>query len=1390
MQGLQYHSPERNSTSDAASQAVDVSLPLSPLQEGMLFQALLSGQHSGFDIEQLVIGLGEPVELDSLQNAFSALLNRHPAFSASFHPAPKGRAPDQGNGNPYQVYHRNLKVPVEVISLDATDSLLRQVEFERFLAHDRERGFNLVAPPLMRATVVMDETGQTDLVWTFHHILMDGRSIARFAYELFETMDAYREGRTPNWGPLPRPYSDYLKFYSEQDHEGSLDYFRKLLAGKRTPTGVPLAEPAGRSPVGTGYGEIKRVCPEHVRARVHALAALTQTTVGTVVQAMWSLVLSRYSGDQDVIFGSTRAGRGAFSPDARKMMGMFINTVATRADVGDERSVKEFLLSIREQNLAVRPHETVPLSTVIQASEMEPGVPLFETLLMFENRKLGEVLIELGGDRWRARTVQLHEQPSYPLTLTVFDGKELELRMLFDRKRLTDTAICRLIESCEQVLNELSLSPNRRLADIDVLPPAERKKILLEWNDTARPFSDQACIQELFEARVDEQPDAPAVEACGQSLTYRELEYRANRLAQALIARGVEPGRYVGICLGRGLHLVTAMLAVVKTGAAYVPLDPSYPAERLSLMLTEVEADLVITETRWERTLDYPKMVLDGTDKDEWDQAVSERPARRTSAEAHCYTIFTSGSTGRPKGVVLTHRAVVNTLEWVNREFEVGPWDRLLFVTSPCFDLSVYDVFGVLGAGGTVVVATEEALSEPGALANLLVEAKITVWDSAPVALQRLTPFIAERGGTDLRLCMLSGDWIPLCLPDAVRDAFPRARIMSLGGATEAAIWSNWFPVGKVEDRWVSVPYGKPIQNARYHVLDRRMQPVPVGVPGELYIGGTCLASGYHGRAQLTAERFVRDPFRPEENERLYKTGDLARYFEDGNLEFLGRSDFQVKIRGFRIEMGEVEAVISHLSEVRVAVCAACSDVSGQKSLVAYVVPMRGVELEEETIKSHVAAKLPSFMVPSRVVFLNSLPTTSNGKLDRAALPDPNPRDGRTTFYPPKGAIEEELVHMWCSLLDRDQVSVKDHFFAVGGHSLLAVMLIIQIKNRFKVEFPYATLLANPTIRGLATYIEGQTGVSNPTRRLQVFNRDGNQIPLVLIPGVIGTAFTFRLLLDAFGPQQPIYLVDDLLAIDCADDVPDTIEGVADLYEQEIIDACGDSPIILGGFSSGATIAFELSQRLRKKGCQVPLLVSFDGFAPGYPYHMNAPERILTFTKKIISLGARGWLELFKRKLLHRHVGHDDVSDQAPREVQEHLNRSREDQLHTREIYRPRGKQNDLALLLIRAEEVPILRGRKTDDIFHGWERWVGNPISLLTVPGDHWQILDEGNSDFVAATISAHLEGLLLQNDGWRVVPSSVRRVQTKKNKGSWAALGAEIAMLKCATKLEGAKE
>jgi amino acid adenylation domain-containing protein len=945
--------------------------------------------------------------------------------------------------------------------------------------------------------------------------------------------------------------------------------------------------------------------------------------------------------------------------------------------------------------------------------------------------------------------VTVHEQPSFPLNFTVFRGEQLVVRILYDRRRFEQSAIDRLVASFVVTLERLAVDAHSRLGSIDVLPASERRKIVETWNDTDRVFPDTLKIHQLFEQQVEHQPDAIAVEMDGQTLSYRELEERANRLAHALRFRGAGTGKYVGICLDRGLNLVVAMLGVAKSGSPYVPLDPNYPAERLTFMVKETEAIAVVTEKRFETLFASPVLLLDEGEDGELERFSVSRPRPIGSSSDVCYTIFTSGSTGTPKGVVLCHKAVVNTLDWVSRNYRVGPGDRLFFVTSPCFDLSVYDTFGALGAGATVVVASSAMLSEPNALAKAITEQRITIWDSAPASLQRLVPFLPSIASNQsmLRLVMLSGDWIPLALPDSVTSAFPSAEVKSLGGATEAAIWSNHFSIGAIDPRWTSIPYGRPIQNARYHVLDADLRPLPVGGAGDLYISGVCLAEGYLKQPELTAERFLPNHLSPHPGERLYKTGDRARYMEDGNLEFLGRMDSQIKIRGFRVEIGEVESVIATLPGIREAICIAHTDASGSKSLIAYVVAVSNVVLRPEFVIDALAQRLPGFMVPSQVFVLQAMPLSSNGKIDRNALPNPSTSASRTSFIAPRNYTEDAIASIYAELLKLESVSVTDDFFALGGHSLLAVILITTVKNNLGVELPFSALLEHPTVEAMAAAVIKMASSIKHTTHLVALNRNGTLPPIILMPGMGGYAYTFKPLADQLAPNQPVWALQLINGDIESEQEEISVEAMADIYLDQILAAFPDGPIILGGYSFGALPAFELAHRLIKLGREVPYFISFDGFAPGYPkrlvglrwIHAHILEFVRTENRKAHLRGR--FVNIFLRA--RRLFGIPDPVEANPAfkdpAINDHFNKLRIITRRALQRYKPTHKLS-VPLLLFRPE-IPF-QWMATDLTCpaHGWHRFMEDSITVVTLPGDHLTLFSTGNLMALANTIK-HLE-------------------------------------------------
>jgi amino acid adenylation domain-containing protein len=1317
------------------SPANDQPHALSPMQAGMLFQYLLSegvSDRGGYDIEQLHIHVPEALDPKPLGRAFSFVARRHPILSAALR--------WEGLDQPVQAPQPDVTVPVEVLDWrKAQPGQLAGMRAE-FLKKDRQRGFDLRRAPLLRATICQRGPKEAELFWTFHHILMDGRSFAQVLVEVFEAYEVFKHDGTPTLAAPPRPYSDYVAWLGARSTGESLAFFKRLLRGKSAPTPLPLAEPAARPLPRSGAHTVSRHVPEATARALESFAKEHGTTVAGLLQVAWAIVLYRLTADTDTLFGTVRSvRRTGLDGDAEYMVGLFINSLPMRLALDEELPVRELIGNAREQSVALRAHDQVALVDIQRQGELPPGSALFDTLLMYENRELNRSLRERDA-RWAAREAVLHEQPSFPLTVIAVDDAQLELRIVTDRRRYRDGVAERIWGYLSTALGSLLRATH--VKDVEVLPDEERQRILFEWNETARDFSDQKRIHELFEARVQRQPDAIAVELEGKTLTYRALEEQANRVANALRARGAKPGQYVAVCLSRSLELVACLVGVAKSGAAYVPIDADYPRDRIAFMLEDSAAKLVITEPAFADRFEQAVLLAQGP---EIASASSERPQPIAAVTDPCYAIYTSGSTGKPKGVVLTHRAVINTLEWVSRTFEVKPGDRLLFVTSPCFDLSVYDMFGTLGAGGTVVVATSECMKEPRALVDSIVSQKITIWDSAPAALQRLTPFFPTHGGQALRLVMLSGDWIPLTLPDDVRRSFPAARVMSLGGATEAAIWSNWFSIGALDPRWTSIPYGRPIQNSHYHVLDKRRKPVPIGVPGDLYIGGTCLASGYLNRAELTAERFIPDPFRKDG--RLYMTGDLARYFDDGVLEFLGRADFQVKIRGYRVELGEVEAAITALPGVREVLCAAYTDASGQKALVAYVVPQAATALEESSIVRALSAKLPSFMVPSQIILLPAMPVTANGKVDRKALPSPTERSLATEYIAPRNELEQQLVRIWEELLKRERIGVTDNFFALGGQSLLAVLLVSRIERDLGVRLPLGRVLEHPTIAELAS------ALGEPAKKrkghLITMSSGGSAVPLVLISGIGGFGFIFHGLGSYLGNDHPLHVLNAVGAEDDDEALEHTIEGVANVYEPQIVAACPQGPLVLGGYSFGVLVALELALRFERMGRAVPLIVSFDGFAPGHPRLMPVQDRLLVHVRELARRSNIGRMEYVKARLERvkqrlRPVVEDEaykapeVLDAA---MNERLNRVADALFVAREKYRPQIKANS-DVLLIKAS-IPFDWSGNIFDPLYGWRDFVRGRIDTQIVPGEHLLMFRTENDQLLAELLRERLSEL-----------------------------------------------
>ncbi|MET8323580.1 amino acid adenylation domain-containing protein [Micromonospora sp. NPDC005189] len=845
----------------------------------------------------------------------------------------------------------------------------------------------------------------------------------------------------------------------------ALRYWRERLAGVTQPTRLGVERPPAAV-----VGERSRTWLPWTAQRVSGVeraAATAGLGPDHLLLAAWGLVFAAHAGETDVVFG-------VFADEA----GGQPWPLRVRADPLEP--LGSYLDAVREAHAHGSAHAGLTAAELAASAGLADGTALFGTTVHVTH------------------SAGAHGPATYDIEVTVALGAEPGLCLDHVGGLLTDGEAGRLLAHLDRMVSALAGGVATDLVgDLNRLPDAEFAQVIDGWNATGRDLGEPRCLHELFELQAIRTPDALAVIQGRDRLNYAELDAAAGRLAARLAGAGVGRGDTVALCLRRTVHSVVALLGVLKAGAAYGPIDPDLPAERVRDLVAALAAPVVLTDAEsvpevLRRCAGLPavRAVLwlggdgrapaAGTETVAVGDALAEAPAGspapgRAHPDDPAYTIFTSGSTGSPKGVVLTHAPAVNLVRWVNETYRVGPADQILFTASLTFDLSVYDVFGLLAAGGSIRVAATEELRDPQRLLAILDSEPVTFWDSAPAALQQLEPFFALReppAEHSLRLVFLSGDWVPLTLPDAARAAFAGPAVVALGGATEAAIWSNHFPVETVDPDWPSIPYGRPIANARYYVLDAGLHPAPVGAPGDLYIGGRCLATGYHGDARLTAAKFVPDPYGRESGGRLYRTGDRARFWPDGLIEFLGRQDHQVKIRGFRVELGEIEVHLAALPGVASAV-AAVHGTAPHLHLIAYAVPCPGAAPDPAELRAGLAARLPSYMVPVQILLLDALPVTGNGKLDRAALPAPHFADaGRAAYVAPRTPVEEAVAALWAEVLEVERVGAEDGFFDLGGHSMLIPQVLARLKSDLQIDVAPLIMLNHPTLAGFAGVVE------------------------------------------------------------------------------------------------------------------------------------------------------------------------------------------------------------------------------------------------------------------------------------------------------------------------------
>ncbi|WP_308199228.1 non-ribosomal peptide synthetase [Saccharothrix sp. S26] len=1034
----------------------DSALPLAPalpLQSGMI-AAGLRDPSAGTDVIQCVQHWPHGLDTAAYLAAWRAAVERHPVLRARFAWRADGGM-DQWPGSADDV---PLLVDDSVTDLDA------------FLAADRRTGVDPVSGPALRVVALPGDV----VVATFHHAILDGRSLAMLLAEIDDDYAARLTGGALDFAPRP-DFADYARWHDARtapDHpERQADerFWAAELAGSAEPGPLPLEHAGPDTPVmATAAVELSEAETEAVRA----LAARAGVTVNTVVLAAWGLLLTTHAHADEAVFGVTRAARHGTVEGAQEMVGLLLATVPLRVPVDRDASVADWLRSVRERSVRARDHQLCPLPVIQRASGHD--VPLMRSLVLFEHRELGTVLAARPSAP-PGRRVRILRTPGYAMTLYAFAEPRLSFQLIHDTGRFPDWAADAVLAQVRDLLAGLAQAPDRPVRELG--GPRDLTRVLHGWNDTATDFPADATVPDLFAEQVRTRPDADAVFDGTRWLSYAELDERSNRLAHLLLARGARIDLPVALSLPRGADFVTAMLAVLKTGAAYLPLDPANPAARDALALRESGTPLVVSDRQRALPDGVASVVLPECDLSEQSPVSPAVPAHPLSV---AYVNYTSGSTGTPKGVAVPHRGVVRLVTRPNFG-RFGPGQTFLHLSATAFDLTTLEVWGALLTGGRVVAAPDGPL-DPAVLAELLRAHRVSVlWLTAGL-FHQLDPAVLA----DVEQLLAGGD---VLAPDAVRAALAARGgkpVVNGYGPTENTTFTTCHVVRSAADVGATVPIGRPVQRTAVYVLDESMRPVPVGVTGELYTGGDGLARGYWGAPALTAAKFVPDPFGGVPGARLYRTGDLARWRPDGVLEFLGRADRQVKVRGFLVEPAEVEAVLrDHPAVAAAAVLPFGED--DARHLVAFVVPSGSLEVDD--VRAHVAERLPAYLCPARYVPLPELPLNRSGKVDRAALRSVRAPGARGTDRTrPSTPTQRRLAALWEHLLDAPEVFAEDDFFAVGGNSLLAVRLAFRVREEFGVEVPVADLHRARTLAACAAVVDAAAGSS--TGRAPITRRD------------------------------------------------------------------------------------------------------------------------------------------------------------------------------------------------------------------------------------------------------------------------------------------------------------
>jgi amino acid adenylation domain-containing protein len=1348
----------------------DGDLPLSFAQQRLWFLAQMEGASAAYHIP-FGLHLKGDLSCTALRRALDRIVVRHEVLRTTF---------ALRDGEPVQEIDA-----VEASSFCLIEHDLRghnDVEAELAALRELEAGasFDLAAGPLIRGRLIRLAEDEHVLLVTMHHIVSDGWSMGVLVGELKALYGAFLGGEADPLPELEIQYADYA-VWQRQWIEGEIlqqqaAYWKTTLSGAPALLELPTDHPRPvRRDFAGGYVEL--ALDEQLTAGLKDLSRRQGTTLYMTLLAGWAILLARLSGQQDVVIGSPVANRGR--AEIENLIGFFVNTLALRLDLSGSPRVSELLEQTKAQSLAAQQHQDIPFEQVVELAQPVRSLahsPLFQVMFSWQNAT--EARLELPGLEVQPFEPSPHRVAKFDMTLSLQAAGDTIGGVVEYASALFEAAsVHRYIGYFLALLKAMVADDAQTIDRLPMVSEGEREQVLYGWNETQAEFPSGKCVHELFEEQVARTPQAVAVIYEEERLNYGELNERANWLAWRLRELGVGPETIVGLMVERSIEMVVALLGVLKAGAAYVPLDPGSTRERLKYMVEDSGARLVLSSVSLSSIISAAKDVeVLSMEAQEWLFYRKEEPRVSVEPSQLAYVIYTSGSTGRPKGVGVEHRQLVNYVQAIGRKLQIEPGVRLGLVSTFAADLGYTMIFPALCHGGCLDVVDADRVLDAGKLEEHFSRHPIDYLKIVPSHMRALLNSNAGSGFLPRRWLILGGEASSWDLIQQVKGRGAGCRVLNHYGPTETTVGvltcdttsSNSTQDGGGLQAGGMVPIGRPLSNGKVYVLDSELNPVGVGVSGEIYIAGAGVARGYLKREDLTAEKFLANPYSAEPGGRMYRTGDLGRYLENGNVVFLGRKDHQVKIRGFRVELGEIETTLMEHPKVRESVVLAREDESGEKWLVAYVVPERESEessngsgrvgLQMSELREHLLGKLPEYMVPTAYVQLKRIPLTPNGKLDRKSLPEPDKDIREQEYVGPRNATEETLCRLWQEVLRRERVGLHDNFFNIGGHSLLAVQVISRIKQAFTVEMPLSVLFAAPTVARMAEHI---AAVNEPDRSqsspvLVNIQPHGSWPPFFCVHAIGGQVIGYAELSQGLGLEQPFYGLQSPPA-NYFPESDVSIEQLATLYNQEIRSVQPRGPYLLSGWSMGGLVAWEMAQQLMREGETISLLALIDTAPP--PRYREADDRadeismLALFAMDMSRLVGRDPGPLVKQFL------QADEQDQW-KTVQETLTRfgvlapktAHAEMTALLEIYTRNFRAMNNYSIQTSKQEVIYFRASETPERFSRvWTKWSGGGIQFHSVPGDHFTMLRRPGVRIIAETLQRYLS--MNSNNEWRAV-------------------------------------